>query len=201
MKENNKNYIFYIIGAVVIIGMLLFVYFSGRSNGVNSEKNKVIDTEVKTLVVNAKITQKQIDSIQSLQPKLQKDKEDFKQQETIVKKEIVKVYLEKPKDTVCNDLYNKANIKIGLLNNQISLKDNIEDRSNKIINNQSSVINKQESLIKNKDEQIELIKNKKTTTKRFGLGLNIGYGISVGKDVVEARPYVGVGLSYNFANF
>ena len=42
---------------------------------------------------------------------------------------------EKPKDTVCNDLYNKANTKIELLNNQISIKDSIEDKSNKIINN------------------------------------------------------------------
>ena len=198
---NNKNYIIYGITLLLLIILIGFVYFTGRNNGIKSQKNADIKTELKTLIVKEKITQKQIDSIKALQPRIQQEKKDFKKQETIIKEKIVRIPLEKPKDTVCNDLYNQATAKINLLNNQISIKDSIEDRSNKIIGNQSIIIDKQETIIKSKDKQIELISNKKPISKRFGLGLNIGYGFSVSKDKVELKPYVGIGLSYNFANF
>lgn len=198
---NNKNYLIYGISLLFLILLIGFVYFTGRNNGINSQKNADIKTELKTLIIKEKVTQKQIDSIKALQPKIQQEKQDFIKQETIIKEKIIRIPIEKPKDTVCNDLYFKATAKIDLLNSQISIKDSVENRSNKIINNQSLVIDKQEIIIKNKDQQIDLINNKKSINKRFGLGVNIGYGFSVSKDRIELKPYVGVGISYNFANF
>ncbi len=37
--------------------------------------------------------------------------------------------------------------------------------------------------------------------RKFGLGLNLGYGILLSKDKVTTNPYVGLGVSYNFIRF
>ena len=197
----SKGYTTSIIIGIVIIIIMIVIYLAGRNNGIKIEQNKNIDKEVKTLVVKEKITQKQIDSLNNILLKNVKEKTVFVEKEAKVIKEIEKITIEKPKDTVCNDLYEKASKKISLLNTQISIKDSVEKRSNNIIGNQSIMLSKKDSIINFKTKQINLIQQKKTVSKKFGIGVNVGYGISVSKDKVEAKPYVGIGVSYNFINF
>jgi len=47
---------------------------------------------------------------------------------------------------------------------------------------------------------IESFKTDKQKPRRFGLGINAGYGIILG-DPLESAPYIGVGLSYNLLTF
>lgn len=37
--------------------------------------------------------------------------------------------------------------------------------------------------------------------KKFGLGIQLGYGFTLDKNIVKLAPYAGVGLSYNLFNF
>ena len=199
MKEsNNKTWIIVcIILGVAMIGVYLF----GRYNGIKTEQNNNIDKEIKPLVIKEKITQKQIDSIYSIVNKDQNVKNDFKDKEIEIIKQIEYITLTKPKDTACNQLYDDATKKISLLNNRIDIKDSIENISNLIIDNQYSIISRKDSLISYKDKQIQLIKNKKPIPKKIGIGLHVGYGMSVTESRVELRPYVGIGVSYNVFTF
>lgn len=197
----SKGYVNQIIIGIVIIIVMFVIYFTGKNNGIKIEQNKNINKEVKTLVVKEKITQKQIDSLNNVLSKNFKEKTIFIKKEAEVIREIKKITIEKPKDTICNDLYEKASNKISLLNTQISIKDSIEKRSNNIIKNQSLKLSKKDSIIDFKNKQINLIQQKNPVSKKFGIGINVGYGFSVNKDKVEAKPYVGIGVNYNFINF
>lgn len=42
---------------------------------------------------------------------------------------------------------------------------------------------------------------KETQPKRFGLGLNAGYGLAKDGNVIKAIPYVGFGINYNLIEF
>ena len=143
----SKGYTTSIIIGIVIIIIMVVIYLAGRNNGIKIEQNKNIDKEVKTLVVKEKITQKQIDSLNNMLLKNVKEKTVFVEKEAKVIKEIEKITIEKPKDTVCNDLYEKASKKISLLNTQISIKDSVEKISNNIIGNQSIMLSKKDSII------------------------------------------------------
>lgn len=199
MKEsNNKTWI---IICVILGAIMIAIYLFGRYNGIRTEQNNNIEKEIKPLVIKEKITQKQIDSLYSILDKNQDVKDDFKEKEIEIIKQIEYIPLEKPKDTVCNELYKNASNKISLLNDRIVIKDSIESRSNKIIENQYSIISRKDSIIGYKDKQINLIKNKKPIPKKIGIGLHVGYGMSVSENRVEVRPYVGVGISYNVFTF
>lgn len=188
-----------ILGITILAAITIFLI--GRRIGEKSQDNKNIVREIEKTEVKIGLTNKQIDSIYKELDKNQKVKIQYVEKEIGVIKQIEKVVIEKPKDTVCNDLYNKATLKINLLNDRITIKDSIEKNSNKIIKNQYSIINKKDSIISFKDTQLNLYKNKKTTPKRIGVGIQVGYGVSVSKNKFETAPYVGVGLSYNVFNF
>lgn len=196
-----KNYKTYIISIIFIIILIFLAYRKGLDNGFKLEKDKYIDDKLKVLVIKSKITQKQIDSIKSLQPEIYKEKRILIKSEKIIKDSIKKIVIEKPKDTICNELYVKSSKKINLLEKQISIKDSIEHKSNRLLSNQDLIISKQDSLIKNMNSQINLIKDKKIKTKKFGVGVNVGYGIYIKNKQIEYKPYIGVGISYNFLNF
>ena len=144
-----KNYKTYIISIIFIIILIFLAYRKGLDNGFKLEKDKHIDDKLKVLVIKSKITQKQIDSIKSLQPEIYKEKRILIKSEKIIKDSIKKIVIEKPKDTICNELYVKSSKKINLLEKQISIKDSIEYKSNRLLSNQDLIISKQDSLIKN----------------------------------------------------
>ncbi|MDR1019023.1 MAG: hypothetical protein LBM02_10035 [Lachnospiraceae bacterium] len=194
-----KNYKNYII--IFILLFILLIYEIGVGYGSNSEKNKTIDNQVKVLVLKNKITQKQVDSIKSLQPKIIEEKVKFIKTEKIIKDSIKKIVIEKPKDSACNYLYIKSSKKINLLEEQISIKDSIEKASDKLIYMKDLIITKQDSIIVNKDLQINLISSKKVKIKRFGIGLQVGYGVQIKNSRIEHKPYIGIGASYNIFNF
>lgn len=196
--DKNKTFII-VIGILFLI--IVAAYFGGRRQGINSEKNKTLDKEFKTITIKTKLTEKQIDSIKATVNVLTKEKETLKQKDTEIKKEADKIVIEKPKDEVCNDLYEKSVSKIGLLENRISVKDSIEKKSNNIITNQSIMLSKKDTIISYKDRQIQILKDKKPVTKKFGIGVSFGYGIKVENNRISATPYVGVGINYNIFNF
>ena len=72
----------------------------------------------------------------------------------------------------------------------VMYKDSIINYQDTIIQYKDSVIIKKDTIIQFKDRLLELPK----TRKRFGLGINSGYGI-------DNRPYVGFGVSYNLFVF
>lgn len=190
-----------LIITMIILAFLTVIFFIGKYVGKKSQESKTDDNKIEKVEVKIGLTNKQIDSIYKELEKNQDVKIKYVEKELGVIKQIEKIVIEKPKDTACNDLYNKATLKINLLNDRIVIKDSIEKRSNKIINSQYSIISKKDSVITYKDTQIELYKNKKATPKRIGVGIQVGYGVSVSESKVETRPYVGVGVSYNIFNF
>ena len=90
MIENNKNYTIYIISIIFIIILIFLAYRKGLDNGFKLEKDKHIDDKLKVLVIKSKITQKQIDSIKSLQPEIYKEKRILIKSEKIIKDSIKK---------------------------------------------------------------------------------------------------------------
>ena len=72
----------------------------------------------------------------------------------------------------------------------VKWKDSIINNQDTIIKYKDSIIIKKDTIIQFKDRLLELPK----TRKRFGLGINSGYGI-------DNRPYVGFGVSYNLFVF
>ena len=48
-------------------------------------------------------------------------------------------------------------------------------------------------------QQREFTKEVKTVTKpkRWGIGLQAGYGVSISNKQIQATPYIGIGISYN----
>lgn len=197
MKTIHKTLI--AIFAVIIIIILVFIL--GRQVGLKIADNTKTEKEVDKIEVKVGLTTKQIDSIYKELSKNQEMKVKYIEKELGVIKQIEKVVIEKPKDSVCNDLYDKATLKINLLNKRIAVKDTIEKESNNIIKNQYSIIDKKDSIIYYKNTQLELYKNRKPNPKRIGLGIQVGYGLSLLNSKVETRPYVGVGVSYNVFNF
>lgn len=197
MTQSTKN----IIIISVILLLLTSVFIIGRYIGKKSEENKQSRKEIEKVEVKIGLTEKQVDSIYKNLLKNQEIKKVFIEKEAQIVREIQKIVIEKPKDTVCNDLYNKATSKINLLNNQISIKDTIEKKSNDIINNQYNIISKKDSIISYKNAQIDLYKNMKPPPKKIGVGIQVGYGLSVTENKLETRPYIGLGVSYNIFNF
>lgn len=195
------KYKIHIIIIVLAILLIFLAYRRGFNNGFQIEKDNNIDSRLKVLVVNSKITKKQVDSIKSLLPKIYEEKKIFIKSEKVIKDSIKKIVIEKPKDTVCDKLYADASKKINLLEKHISIKDSIESKSNKLLLNKDLVISKQDSLLKNMNSQIDLIKSKNIRTKKIGIGLNVGYGVYIKNKQIEYNPYVGIGISYNFLNF
>ena len=196
-----KNYKIYIIVIIFIIILTSLVYRKGLNNGLQFERDKHIDDKLKVLVIKSKITQKQIDSIKSLQSKIYKEKRILIKSEKIIEDSIKKIIIEKSKNNICDELYVNSSKKINLLEKQIFIKDSVEYKSNELLSNQDLIILKQDSAIKNMNSQINLIKDKKIKTKKFGIGVNIGYGVYIKNKQIEYKPYVGLGISYNFLNF
>ena len=63
------------------------------------------------------------------------------------------------------------------------------------------MLSKKDTIISYKDRQIQILKDKKPVTKKFGIGVSFGYGIKVENNRISATPYVGVGVNYNIFNF
>ena len=72
----------------------------------------------------------------------------------------------------------------------VRYKDSIINYQDTIIQYKDSIIIEKDTIIQFKDKLLELPK----TRKRFGLGINSGYGI-------DNRPYIGIGVSYNLFVF
>lgn len=85
-----KNYKVYIIAIIFTIILIFLAYRKGLNNGFQLEKDKHINDDLKVLVIKSKITQKQIDSIKSLQPEIYKEKKILIKSEKIIKDSIKK---------------------------------------------------------------------------------------------------------------
>lgn len=185
----------------IIVTAFLSIFFIGRYVGIKIADTKNSEKIIEKEEVKIKLTEKQIDSIYKELYKNQKVKIEYVNREVGIIKEIEKIVIEKPKDTVCNELYKKATAKINLLNDRIIIKDSISKKSDNIIKNQNNIIFLKDSIISYKDIQINTYKSMKHRSKKIGVGIQVGYGISVSENKVATSPYVGIGVSYNLFNF
>lgn len=185
----------------IIVIAFLSIFFIGRYVGIKIADTKNSEKIIEKEEVKIALTEKQIDSIYKELYKNQRVKIEYINREVGIIKEIEKIVIEKPKDTVCNELYNKATAKINLLNDRIIIKDSISKKSDNIIKNQNNIIFLKDSIISYKDIQIDTYKSMKHSSKKIGVGIQVGYGISVSENKVTTTPYVGIGVSYNLFNF
>lgn len=199
-----NKYVYIILGVLILIGVSLYI---GNSMGKKEQKNAQIKKEIKYIQVDNKLTENKIDSLNSVIKSLEKKDLKLKKQESTVKEKAEKITIDKPVNKECDDLYNKATTKIGLLNTVISTKDSIENNLRTTIDEKDNVINLKDRIISNKDEEIRLTKELgKPRNKKIVIGLQLGTGGAVSKNnnnlTFQYVPvYVGVGITYKLFEF
>lgn len=122
-----------------------------------------------------KYTQKQIDSIKATVKPIEKEVVKWlEKREELKEKEKEIVYPEED----CKEIVDNLKEQLENCDTVVQLKD--------------TIIYKERLVIEYKDKIIEKMVLPKQ--KPFGIGVNAGYGI-------DGKPYVGVGVSYNFLRF
>ena len=49
--------------------------------------------------------------------------------------------------------------------------------------------------------KVDITTEKRCKNKRWGLGVQVGYGVGVNNNQIYTTPYIGLGISYNILNF
>lgn len=199
----------YIYMAVAVIAIIIVSLLIGKSIGEKNQKDKAAKTEIRYIQADNEKFEKKIDSLGKTVGKLIKEVGNYKEKEIEIRTEYQKITIEKPANKECEHLYNDCTHKISLMGKTIEIKDSIESNLNNQISLKNQIIEGKDHIITNKDREIQLVKDmNKPRNKKFGIGVQVGTGISGFKasadqsySVKYTPVYVGVGLSYNLFTF
>ena len=158
------NYKKYIGYILILIAIILVSYFLGRK-----DKEIVYNKEF------VKITQKQVDSIKATIKPIEKEVIVYKDKVDKLKEKTKQIPI--PKE--CEEIVN--------------YKDSIIHIQDTIIIKQDSIIYLWKEVDKKQTDIINILPKAKDK-KRFGIGLQGGYGIT---EKGNLNPYIGIGASYN----
>ena len=199
-----RKYIYIVIGILLLIGVTLYI---GKKIGEKESRDKDTKTKIEYVQVENKQSIKKIDSLNKLITSLSKKEIILKKEEVKIKEKAQDIILVKPENKDCEDLYNKATEKIGLLNQVIIIKDSVESNLKNQIQEQKNVISLKDNIIKNKDIEISLIKTlAKPRDKKYSISIHVGTGATITKNnnSINAQfvpVYVGIGISRNLISF
>ena len=202
-----KKIYLYIGGALLIILAIIVAIYIGKQIGQKDQKNQQIKTEIRTIHVDNKKSLATIDSLNKvIKTSVQKDK-ILKEKEYVVRTEYKTITLPHPQNKECDELYDKANQKIALMAEVITIKDSVESNLRTEIRLKDNVIFEKDNIISNKDREIALIKDlSKPRNKKWAVSAHIGtgYGMDAASSTIRFRQvpvYVGVGISRNIISF
>lgn len=202
-----KKIYLYIGGALLIILAIVVAVYVGKQIGQKDQKNQQIKTEIRTIHVDNKKSQATIDSLNKvIKSSVQKDK-ILKEKEYVVRTEYKTITLPHPQNEECDELYDKANQKIALMEEVITIKDSVESNLRTEIRLKDNVIFEKDNIISNKDKEIALIKDlSKPRNKKWAISAHIGtgYGMDASSSAIRFKQvpvYVGVGISRNIISF
>ena len=200
----NNKYIY--IGIAFVLAILIALYI-GKSNGQKGQKDDQIRTEIKVIHVENKEAIKKVDSLNKVIAKFGKKDVQYKTEYITIKEKADKIYIEKPLNKECDDLYNKATTKINYLEKAIVVKDSIEVNLRKTIALKDNIIFQKDNIITNKDKEILLIKElNKPRVKKWAVSLQVGTGFGIETldrniQVKQIPVYAGVGISRDIFRF
>lgn len=200
----NNKYIY--IGIAFVLAILIALYI-GKSNGQKDQKDDQIRTEIKVIHVENKEAIKKVDSLNKVIAKFGKKDVQYKTEYITIKEKADKIYIEKPLNKECDDLYNKATTKIDYLEKAIVVKDSIEVNLRKTIALKDNIIFQKDNIIANKDKEIVLIKElNKPRVKKWAVSLQVGTGFGIETldrniQVKQIPVYAGVGISRDIFRF
>lgn len=200
----NNKYIY--IGIAFVLAILIALYI-GKSNGQKDQKDDQIRTEIKVIHVENKEAIKKVDSLNKVIAKFGKKDVQYKTEYITIKEKADKIYIEKPLNKECDDLYNKATTKINYLEKAIVVKDSIEVNLRKTIALKDNIIFQKDNIIANKDKEIVLIKElNKPRVKKWAVSLQVGTGFGIETldrniQVKQIPVYAGVGISRDIFRF
>jgi len=163
-----KNHRNIVFLIVGFIAVLLFTYYFGR-----------LDEKVVYKKEFVKITQKQIDSIKSTVKPIEKEVIKYKDRVQDLKDKVKDI----PYPEECEEI--------------VQYKDSIIHTQDTIIVKQDSVIYLWKE-IEDKQQDIINVLPKIKKQKRFGIGVQGGYGVTQDGFGI---PYIGIGASYNLIRF
>lgn len=170
-----------------LIGLLL--YLNIFSSGKKAEQRTWTKTEIRQSEKQVKTYKKEFDSLILEYAKLEKVKQEVKPiylkgKETV--KYITPERIEQYIDTLCRD-------DVITLKEQLDISDSLINLQEKQIDTKNLQLITAGNIIIEKDNQINLYKNKKTKPKPLGIGVIGGYGA----DFQGLKPFIGIGISYN----
>lgn len=200
----NNRYIY--IGIAFILAILIALYI-GKSNGQKDQKDDQIRTEIKVIHVENKEAVKKVDSLNKVIAKFGKKDVQYKTEYITIKEKADKIYIEKPLNKECDDLYDKATTKINYLEKAIVVKDSIEVNLRNTIALKDNIIFQKDNIIANKDKEIVLIKElNKPRVKKWAVSLQVGTGFGIETldrniQVKQIPVYAGVGISRDIFRF
>ena len=200
----NNKYIY--IGIAFVLAILIALYI-GKSNGQKDQKDDQIRTEIKVIHVENKEAIEKVDSLNKVIAKFGKKDVQYKTEYITIKEKADKIYIEKPLNKECDDLYNKATTKINYLEKSIVVKDSIEVNLRKTIALKDNIIFQKDNIIANKDKEIVLIKElNKPRVKKWAVSLQVGTGFGIETldrniQVKQIPVYAGVGISRDIFRF
>lgn len=134
------------------------------------------DEQIKIQTVQIPVLYSKIDSTKTEIKKQEKSADKISKKVDVLKKEEEKIIYD---TAICKEI-------VSNLKSQIVLQDTIIQKKDSIIYLTNDIINYQEKIIKIKPKP-----------KRFGIGIQTGYGFTSDK----ITPYVGVGVSFNLVRF
>lgn len=200
----NNRYIY--IGIAFVLAILIALYI-GKSNGQKDQKDDQIRTEIKVIHVENKEAVKKVDSLNKVIAKFGKKDVQYKTEYITIKEKADKIYIEKPLNKECDDLYDKATTKINYLEKAIVVKDSIEVNLRNTIALKDNIIFQKDNIIANKDKEIVLIKElNKPRVKKWAVSLQVGTGFGIETldrniQVKQIPVYAGVGISRDIFRF
>lgn len=200
----NNRYIY--IGIAFVLAILIALYI-GKSNGQKDQKDDQIRTEIKVIHVENKEAVKKVDSLNKVIAKFGKKDVQYKTEYITIKEKADKIYIEKPLNKECDDLYDKATTKINYLEKAIVVKDSIEVNLRNTIALKDNIIFQKDNIITNKDKEIVLIKElNKPRVKKWAVSLQVGTGFGIETldrniQVKQIPVYAGVGISRDIFRF
>ena len=200
----NNKYIY--IGIAFVLAILIALYI-GKSNGQKDQKDDQIRTEIKVIHVENKEAIKKVDSLNKVIAKFGKKDVQYKTEYITIKEKADKIYIEKPLNKECDELYDKATTKINYLEKAIVVKDSIEVNLRNTIALKDNIIFQKDNIIANKDKEIVLIKElNKPRVKKWAVSLQVGTGFGIETldrniQVKQIPIYAGVGISRDIFRF
>lgn len=177
-----------------IFVLLFAVGFIAYSSGKRSQLSKQTKIELKSSEKVVKNYKKMYDSLQNEYLILEKQKQTVKTVYLKGKEDVKYITQERIKayeDTLCKK-------DVITLKDQLSISDSLISIQERQLIDVLTQKELKEQIIEEKDNQINLYKNKKSKIKPFGIGIIGGAGTDFENGL---KPFLGLGVSYNFIRF